>query len=79
MWTDPGVTSLGAAVDDQYNTWNGIGVSTADFVILDMEVLYADATIPRNPDGSMPDIGLNLDPANNLIDVGLDVGVPYNG
>jgi hypothetical protein len=74
-----GVTDIGPEVDDAYNTWNGIGVSAADFVNIEMTQLYADATAPRNPDGSLPVIGLHLDPSSHLIDAGIDVGLPYNG
>lgn len=74
-----GVTQLGPEVDHAYNTWNGIGVSEADFVDLDMDQLLVDATAPRNPDGSLPAIGLRLDPSSHLIDAGIDVGLPYQG
>lgn len=74
-----GVTNLGGSVDHSYNTWNGIGVSAADFVDIDMETLYEDATAPRNSDGSPPEIGLRLAPDSDLIDSGIDVGLPYNG
>ncbi|MBD3336092.1 MAG: T9SS type A sorting domain-containing protein, partial [Candidatus Eisenbacteria bacterium] len=74
-----GVTNFDPQVDDQYNTWNGIGVSEADFVSLDMDQLLLDATAPRGPGGSLPHIGLHLDPSSHLIDAGIDVGLPYNG
>ena len=48
------MTDLGAEVDDAYNTWNGIGVSAADFVNIEMTQLLAAAMAPRNPDGSLP-------------------------
>jgi hypothetical protein len=75
----PGVTDLSQEVVDISNSWNGIGVSEADFVNIDMENLYSDATAPRKPDGSLPDIGLRLAPSSHLIDAGIDVGLPYNG
>jgi hypothetical protein len=75
----PGVTVLSAAVDDAYNTWNGIGVSEADFVNLDMETLLVDAAAPRDVEGGLPAIGLHLEPSSHLIDAGIDVGLPYTG
>ncbi|MCF8302528.1 MAG: right-handed parallel beta-helix repeat-containing protein [Bacteroidales bacterium] len=73
------VTILGGEVDDAYNTWNGIGVSANDFVSIDMDTLYAQGTAPRNPDGSLPELGLQLSPSSDLIDAGIDVGLPYYG
>jgi hypothetical protein len=64
------VTDFSPEVDDAYNTWNGIGVSAADFVNIDMDQLLADAMAPRDPDGSLPDIGLHLAPFSDLIDAG---------
>ncbi len=75
----PGVTNLSAQVDHSYNTWNGIGVTAADFVDIDMETLYEDATASRNADGSRPEIGLELAPNSDLIDAGIDVGLPFHG
>jgi hypothetical protein len=74
-----GVTEFSGAIDDDHNTWNGIGVSAADFVDLDMTALMTAATAARGPDGSLPDIGLHLSPGSSLIDAGVDVGLPYNG
>jgi hypothetical protein len=73
------VTDFSAAVDDAFNTWNGIGVSASDFTNTNMNQLLAAATSPRKPDGSLPDIGLHLDPRSHLIDAGTDVGLPYHG
>lgn len=62
--------------DSANNTWNSIPVSTSDFVSLNLEL----ATVPRNPDGSLPLTGLfQLVPASALIDAGTDVGLPYAG
>jgi hypothetical protein len=50
--------------------------TAADFVSLDTALL----TMPRNPDGSLPDISfMKLAPKSRLIDAGTDVGSPYNG
>ena len=73
------VTDFSASVDDAFNSWNGIGVSPADFVSLDMTALLEAAAAPRNPDDSLPDIGLHLDRCSHLIDAGSDVGLPYDG
>jgi hypothetical protein len=73
------VTDFIAAVDDAFNSWNGIGVSASDFTNTNMKQLLAAATSARKPDGSLPDIGLHLDPRSHLIDSGTDVGLPYHG
>jgi hypothetical protein len=74
-----GATDFRSAVKDTYNTWNGIGVSVADFENLNMDVLFAAATGPRKEDGSLPAIGLRLAEGSHLIDAGTDVGLPYLG
>jgi hypothetical protein len=65
-----------AAVDDAFNSWNpGIGTATAaDFVTL-VDTL---ARGPRQADGSLPMIDfLHLVAMSDLIDAGVDVGLPY--
>ena len=59
------------------NSWqNGLIANAADFYSLDMALL----TSPRNADGSLPDIDfMKLVPGSDLIDAGVDVGLPYNG
>ena len=59
------------------NTWNsGFSVSAADFVSLDSTGI----TGPRQADGSLPDLDfLKLSSTSDLIDAGIDVGLPYNG
>lgn len=74
-----GVTQFSGTVEDTSNTWNGIGVSAADFEDLDMEVLFTAATAPRASDGSLPAIGLRLAQDSHLIDAGIDAGLPYEG
>ncbi|MDY7108716.1 MAG: right-handed parallel beta-helix repeat-containing protein [Planctomycetota bacterium] len=74
-----GVTDFDNQVDDQYNTWNGIGVSADDFVSLDMDQLMSDATGPRDAGAGLPAIGLRLAPCTHLIDAGVDVGLPFAG
>lgn len=59
------------------NSWqNGLVANASDFVSLDMTLL----TAPRKADGSLPDIDfLKLVPGSDLIDKGVDVGLPFNG
>ncbi len=59
------------------NSWNlGITVSASDFV----SVSAADAGAPRELDGNLPNNGFGRPaPGSQLIDRGLDVGLPYNG
>lgn len=73
------VTNLDPAVDDAANTWNGIGVSAADFVDLNMAQLLADAMAARDPNGGLPEIGLRLASTSALIDAGVAVGLPFAG
>lgn len=59
------------------NSWqNGLVANAADFVSLDMALL----TSPRKADGSLPDIDfLKLVPGSDLIDKGVNVGLPFDG
>ncbi|WP_242092886.1 right-handed parallel beta-helix repeat-containing protein [Aestuariivivens sediminicola] len=59
------------------NSWqNGLSADASDFVSLNMDLLSS----PRNADGSLPDIDfMNLVNGSDLIDGGVDVGLPYNG
>jgi pectate disaccharide-lyase len=59
------------------NSWqNGLTVSVADFISLDDSLAFA----PRNDDYSLPTNGLaRLAAGSDLIDAGVDVGLPYNG
>lgn len=75
----PDVTRFDASIVDEANTWNGMGVSAADFVDIDVGRLAAQAAAPRNADGSLPPIGLRLRPTSRLIDAGMDVGLPFVG
>ncbi len=66
------------AVDDEFNTWNAgfPTVVSADFVSTDA----TGADGPRQADGSLPDITfLHLTAGSNLIDKGIDVGLPFLG
>lgn len=59
------------------NGWqNGLSTTSADFVSIDLNLLSAS----RNADGSLPDVDfLKLVPSSDLIDQGVDVGLPFNG
>lgn len=58
------------------NSWNiaGITVNSNDFV----SVTEAAAAAPRNADGSLPAAFARLVAGSDLIDKGIDVGLPYN-
>jgi hypothetical protein len=67
-----------AAVDDAFNSWNaGVGTATAaDFATL-VDTL---ARGPRQADGSLPVMDfLHLVEMSDLIDAGIDVGLPFFG
>ena len=58
------------------NSWQGFTVTNADFVSLDTSM----ATAARNSDGSLPaSFFLHLAPGSSMIDVGENVGLPFNG
>ncbi len=59
------------------NTFSSnLSVSESDFIGLDGTQLMGN----RKADGSLPDIDfLHLDPGSDLIDAGVDVGLPYTG
>ena len=63
--------------DISNNSWqDGLGASSDDFVSINIDLLLS----PRNEDGSLPDIDyLYLKSNSDLIDKGIDVGLPYNG
>jgi parallel beta-helix repeat protein len=62
---------------DGYNSWKlGVTVSAADFVSMDR----AQAQATRQVDGSLPDTGFaRLADGSDLVDQGVDVGLPFNG
>lgn len=59
------------------NSWqNGLIANASDFVSLEINLL----TSPRKEDGSLPDIDfMKLVPNSDLIDKGVDVGLPFSG
>lgn len=73
-----GNDAYGAATTDiTHNSWqNGLVADASDFVSLEMNLLSS----PRKEDGSLPDIDfMKLQPDSDLIDKGVDVGLPFNG
>jgi hypothetical protein len=62
---------------DTFNSWNlSVSVSTADFQGVDL----AEALGPRTADGGLPAMKfMHLVAGSDLIDVGTDVGLPFNG
>jgi hypothetical protein len=65
------------STDINFNGWQaGLVTSVDDFVSVDLELLAS----PRKADGSLPDIDfLKLVSGSDLIDAGIDVGLPFNG
>jgi MYXO-CTERM domain-containing protein len=63
--------------DDAANSWSlPVMSSDADFLSVDLKQMEA----PRKPDGSLPDVSfLHLKADSDLIDKGLDVGLPFAG
>ncbi len=58
------------------NSWQGFTVTAADFVSLDASLAFA----PRNADYSLPTNGFaRLAADSDMIDMGVDVGLPYRG
>jgi hypothetical protein len=86
------VSLLGDSYAESHNTWDwsrgypsfvvtdSVTVTDDDFIELDKNAIYAQLTAPRKTDGSLPDITvLHLVPESDLVDAGIDVGLPYNG
>ena len=65
------------STDITNNSWQDGRAATADdFVSIDASVL----TGPRKSDGSLPDIDyLRLAPGSDLLNAGVDLGLPYSG
>ena len=72
-----GAVQLGSFAIQETNSWLPPFIVTADdFLSLDANL----ATAPRQADGSLPDIDfLHLAKGSDLIDAGVDVGLPFNG
>ena len=76
-----GTTTAPAYIIRDHNTWDSpVIVTDADFVSVDSTGI----TAARQADGSFPDNDcynnfMCLSPASDLIDAGVDVGLPYKG
>lgn len=72
-----GSVELGSFAVQEKNSWlSPFRISEADFVSLDA----SQATAPRKPDGSLPDINfMHLNSNSQFIDAGVDVGLQYYG
>jgi len=72
-----GLVQLGSFAVQETNSWLSPFVVTADdFLSLDTEL----ASLPRQADGSLPEIEfLHLAQGSDLIDAGVDLGLPYEG
>jgi hypothetical protein len=66
-----------STTDVTNNSWqNDLSTTVDDFVSLDIDLLLS----PRKEDGSLPDIEyLKLVSGSDLIDKGVNVGLPFNG
>ena len=64
-------------LDVTNNSWmDGIETTFEDFESID----YEELTGPRKEDGSLPEVSFfHLTPGSDLIDKGVDVGLPFNG
>jgi len=72
-----GNVQLGSFAIQETNSWLPPFVVTCDdFLSLDINL----AAAPRQANGSLPDIDfLHLAPGSDLIDAGVDLGMPFNG
>jgi hypothetical protein len=72
-----GNVQLGSFAIQEANSWLPPFVITADdFLSLEVDL----AAAPRQPDGSLPQIDfLHLAAGSDLIDAGVDVGLPFHG
>ncbi|MDL1877547.1 T9SS type A sorting domain-containing protein, partial [Cytophagia bacterium CHB2] len=72
-----GLVQLGSFAVQETNSWMSPFVVTAeDFLSLDAAL----AETPRYADGSLPEIEfMHLAAGSDLIDAGVDLGLPYNG
>jgi hypothetical protein len=66
-----------SSTDIEANSWqDGHSATQSDFVSMDIDELLK----PRKADGSLPDVDyFKLVNGSDLIDAGVDVGLPYNG
>jgi len=71
------VEQLGTRRISSHNSWDsGVTVTASDFISVDGKELE----LPRKDNGSLPDINfLHLVTGSDLIDKGVDTGLPYSG
>lgn len=76
-YKDNATTTYRSNQTSDHNSWQGgISVSDSDFESLDASQLMH----PRKSDGSLPDITfLNLASGSDMVDKGVNVGLPYSG
>jgi len=69
--------NIAGFAEEEANSWNGtFNVTEDDFISVDDAGAYA----PRKADGSLPDMTyMHLAETSDLIDAGVDVGLPYIG
>jgi hypothetical protein len=79
-WVDNDYDSWVFTENHWYNRANpNYTITDADFVCLDTDTIYRQLSAPRKADNSLPDISvLKLAASSDLIDGGIDVGLPYN-
>lgn len=71
-----GINAINGAAQLTSNSWQGFTVTAADFAGLDT----SSVTNARNADYSLPTLPLlRLVPGSDLIDAGVDVGIPFIG
>src|SRR5262249_26854675 len=75
--TGSAIANAGPDIDAAFNSWNGgVNLSNADF----LNVSSTGADGPRQADGSLPLLNfMHLAPGSDLIDAGVNVGLPFNG
>jgi hypothetical protein len=68
---------IGSFAEQEKNSWlPPFIVTSGDFISIDDSPAYG----PRKADGSLPDINyLHLAPGSDLIDAGVNVGLPFSG
>jgi hypothetical protein len=71
------IAEIGSFAQQEKNSWMGPFVTTTDdFLTINESLAYAS----RKSDGALPDMNyLHLAPGSDLIDAGVDVGLPFAG
>lgn len=76
-------SGTGAGIVIQNNTFVSCGVNNSAYSVSDADFLSLDPSVlddPRQEDGSLPSINfLHLASGSDLVNTGIDVGLPYNG